>query len=361
VLLRPSTARAGVVFLATGHYDNGPFVRSLRDALQPLAVPLVLHAAVEWREMWMQDTMEIATAAIPGSRMHVVLAGLRGADSFPPTLLGPDMAVARVAEPRGLIGGDAWSDWYGNLEASPPLPAYPAGRVLYGRNVRTGAGFHPDAVRFLAAQAAQPPLWIDTSWLAIKHVDEVVAFLPGADGRGVVVVPDPEEGLRLAGQLPRPAGAADVVVANRRIARLVAELLDGGGSPRAGTEVAAAGAGAATVARGVPPKRSPGLLELLGWDADRVVRVPLVFRVPEGGLTDDGGVTGAAAAWSNPVNALLLNGTVLCGACDMPPAVRDACRQRFQQAGAGAVVFLDDAPYHRRGGNVHCATNVRRE
>jgi hypothetical protein len=24
-------------------------------------------------------------------------------------------------------------------------------------------------------------------------------------------------------------------------------------------------------------------------------------------------------------------------------------------------VFLDDAPYHRRGGNLHCATNARRE
>lgn len=335
VLLRPATARATEVFLATGRYDNGPFVASLRDALEPLGVSLALHEAVDWREMWMQDTMEVATASIPGSRMHVVLAGLRGADSFPPTLLGPDTAVAAVGEPRGLNGGDAWADWYGNLEVSPPTPEHPEGRILYGKNGRTGATFHPDVVRFLAAQGRQDPVAIDTSWLAIKHVDEIVAFLPGPDGRGVVIVADPEEGLQLAGA-PEAAGAADQGEANRRIAARITELLDGSNA-------------------------SPGLLAALGWDRSRVVRVPLAFRVPEAGLAADGGITGATPAWSSPVNALLLNGTVICGSCDMPEAVRDVCRKRFISAGARAVVFLDDAPYHRRGGNLHCATNARRE
>jgi protein-arginine deiminase len=336
VLLRPATARATEVFLATGRYDNGPFVAALREALEPLAVPLTIHPAADWREMWMQDTMEVATALIPGSRMHVVLAGLRGADSFPPTLLGPDTAVAAVGEPRGLEGGDAWADWYGNLEVSPPLAGHPEGRILYGKNGRTGAAFHPDVVRFLAAQGKQAPVAIDTSWLAIKHVDEIVAFLPGPDGRGVVVVADPEEGLRLAGPPEAATGAADHAEANKRIASRIAELLDGSDT-------------------------SPGLLAALGWDHSRVVRVPLAFRVPKAGLAAEGGITGATPAWSSPVNALFVNGTVICGACDMPEAVRKVCRQRFLTAGAEAVVFLDDAPYHRRGGNLHCATNARRE
>jgi protein-arginine deiminase len=336
VLLRPATARATEVFLATGRYDNGPFVAALRGALEPLAVPLVLHEARDWREMWMQDTMEVATASIPGSRMHVVLGGLRGADSFPPTLLGPDTAVAAVGEPRGLEGGDAWADWYGNLEVSPPLAGHPQGRAIYGKNVRTGETFHPEVVRFLAAQGEQDPLWIDTSWLAIKHVDEIVAFLPGPDGRGVLLVPDPEEGLRLAGPPEAAAGAADHAEANTQIASRIAELLDGSDT-------------------------SPGLLAALDWDRSRVVRVPLAFGVPKAGLAADGGDTGAVPAWSSPVNALFVNGTVICGACDMPEAVRKVCRERFLTAGAKAVVFLDDAPYHRRGGNLHCATNARRE
>jgi hypothetical protein len=56
-----------------------------------------------------------------------------------------------------------------------------------------------------------------------------------------------------------------------------------------------------------------------------------------------------------------LNGTVVCGSADMPEAVRQKCRERFLAAGAREVVFIDDSAYHRRSGNVHCATNVRRE
>jgi protein-arginine deiminase len=282
--------------------------------------------------------------------MHVVLAGLRGADSFPPTLLGPDTAVAAVGEPRRLEGGDAWADWYGNLEVSPPLAGHPQGRAIYGKNVRTGETFHPEVVRFLTAQGEQDPLWIDTSWLAIKHVDEIVAFLPGPNGRGVVVVPDPEEGLRLAGSIEPVAGTADAVAANRRIAEIIEEMLAGGTGPtRAGMHGTASGA------------QSRGLLSLLGWGRERVVRLPVAFRVTADCLRADGGVAGAAALWSNPVNALFANGTVICGSCDMPERVRETCRERFRTAGAAEIVFIDDAPYHRRSGNIHCATNAKRE
>jgi protein-arginine deiminase len=190
VRLLPGTARVDEAFVATGRYDNAAFVARLREILDGLDVPLVAHPTSDWREMWMQDTMEIAVAATADSSMHVVLAGLRGHDSFPPTLLGPDVAVAEVAKPRPLAGGDAWADWYGNLEVSVPTAAHEHGRVIYGRNRLTGGSFHPDAVAFLTAQRAQPPVWIDTSWLLIKHTDEIVAFLPGKDGRGVILVPD---------------------------------------------------------------------------------------------------------------------------------------------------------------------------
>jgi hypothetical protein len=367
VLLRPATARAREVFVATGRYDNEPFLAALRSALEPLGLPLVVHEAADWREMWMQDAFEIATAEIPGSRMHVVLAGLRDCDRFPDTLLAPDTAVARVAAPRSLAGGDAWADWYGNLEVSPPLAAHPQGRVIHGRNVRTGESFHPEVVRFLEAQGAQAPLWIDTSWLLIKHVDEIVAFMPGPDGRGVVLVPDPEEGLRLAGLIgPAAAGKADaesatMVAANRRIAGIIAATLKGGpGPPRAG-ESAGAGGGSGDGASAPAARPAGGLLGLLGWEESRVVRFPVVFRVPAKPADDADDPSDAVPIWSNPINAVCLNGTVVCGSADMPETVREVCRERFLAAGAKDVVFIDDAAYHSRSGNVHCATNVRRE
>jgi len=347
VMLLPATAPVDEVYVATGRYDNAGFIAALEGLLAARDVPLRTHAARDWREMWMQDTMEIGMATAPRTSMHVVLAGLRNADTFPPTLLGPDVAVAEAASCRPLAGGDAWADWYGNLEVSPPMAAHPRGRVIHGRNRLTGQGFHPEMVRFLAAQGAQPPVWIDTSWLLIKHVDEIVSFLPGADGGGAVVVPDPDLGMQLLGDdpgLPEPV-AARRREANRRIAREIDAMLEGGLPERAGGD-AATGSG--------------GLLGLLGLDASRVVRLPVAFDVPPEGLLADGGVTNASSIWSNPVNALVVNGTVICGSAGMSVAVRDTCRERLVAAGATGVEFVDDACYQRHHGNVHCATNARR-
>jgi protein-arginine deiminase len=348
VRLLPGTATVDEAFVATGRYDNAAFVVRLRGILEDLDVPLTVHPTSDWREMWMQDTMEIAVAATADSSMHVVLAGLRGHDSFPPTLLGPDVAVAEVAKPRPLAGGDAWADWYGNLEVSVPTAAHEHGRVIYGRNRLTDCSFHPDAIAFLAAQHAQPPVWIDTSWLLIKHTDEIVAFLPGTDGRGVILVPDPAEGLRLLGDQdaaePQSGRRRE---ANARIARAIDAMLVGDDkAPRAGV----AGKSGAT-----------GLLELLGLDESRVVRLPVAFDVPAAGLLDDGGVTDASSLWSNPVNALVVNGTVICGSAGMPSAVQQVCRERFLAAGADRLEFIDDGVYQKNHGNVHCATNARRQ
>jgi protein-arginine deiminase len=364
VELVPETAGVREVYIARGRYENDRFIARLREVLGRLELPLIVHEAGVWQEMWMQDTMELGATAVPGrpaAAMTVVLAGLRGHDPFPETLLGPDVAVARIAEPRPLAGGDAWADWYGNLTVSPPKPAWPRGRVIAGRNTETGEGFHPRVLRFLAAQGVQSPVWIDTSWLLIKHVDEIVAFLPGPDGRGMMLVADPREGLELAraaGLAAATGPRAEVVAeANRRIAAAIDEMLGGGGErPRAG-ELARDAAGG-----GEPgdDRARRGLLALLGWEADRVVRLPVAFAAPPGPLPA-AGLSDAEALWSNPVNMLFVNGTVVCGNAEMPEAVAAICRRRFLAAGAEQVIFLDDACYHRAKGNVHCGTNTRRQ
>ena len=349
VRLLPGTATAEQLFVAADRYDNAAFIEKLRGILEGLGVPLAVHSTKDWREMWMQDTMEVGIATAGTSAMSVVLAGLRGADTFPPTLLGPDVAIATVGKPRPLAGGDAWADWYGNLEASVPTAAHLLGRVVHGRNRLTDCSFHPDVIAFLAAQQAQPPVWIDTSWLLIKHVDEIVAFLPGADGRGAILVPDPLEGLRIwnADGVAEPQ-AARLREANVRIARAIDAMLQGDAvAPRAGAMD--------------DPSSESGLLALLGLDASRVVRLPVAFDVPAAGLLQDGGVTDASSLWSNPVNALVVNGCVICGSAGMPEAAQAICRERFLAAGADRVEFIDDGVYQKNHGNVHCATNARRD
>jgi 6,7-dimethyl-8-ribityllumazine synthase len=104
-----------------------------------------------------------------------------------------------------------------------------------------------------------------------------------------------------------------------------------------------------------------GLLGLLGLERERVIRLPGAFDVPAEGLLADGSVTNASSVWSNPVNALVINGTVICGDAAMPDRVREVCRERFLAAGADRVEFIDDSVYQKNHGNVHCATNARRQ
>ncbi len=62
----------------------------------------------------------------------------------------------------------------GNLEVSGPVKNAPLGKVVLG----THKFVDPDVLHFLKRQQVQPLVDIDTSWLHVAHVDEVMAFLP---------------------------------------------------------------------------------------------------------------------------------------------------------------------------------------
>lgn len=97
-------------------------------------------------------------------------------------LRGPGMGAVQM-------GGDGYHqvDSFGNVETVPPYSlngaSYPAGRVIYG-DAGDGVAPHKDMIRFFDAQAVQSPIVLDTSWLAIGHVDEFVQFVPADNARG---------------------------------------------------------------------------------------------------------------------------------------------------------------------------------
>ena len=75
----------------------------------------------------------------------------------------------------------------GNIEATPPLPGYPFGRLLTGVG-KYGTTRPCAAVRMLERQGLQgPAITVPVGWLAVGHVDEVCCFV---DDR-TVLVPSP--------------------------------------------------------------------------------------------------------------------------------------------------------------------------
>src|SRR5262249_2956540 len=75
---------------------------------------------------------------------------------------------------------------YGNTETIPPFEnagvKWPLDRIIRG----SIPSFHPDAKMSLliASQKIQDPVFIDTSWLFVGHVDEPLSFLPLAAPAG---------------------------------------------------------------------------------------------------------------------------------------------------------------------------------
>ena len=160
-------------------------------------------------DVWMQDTVEIGRNVVwkNGTLQQepAVLCGLRGKhtpenpyhtalDSHIENYFSERNAhLIHTGEPRE---GTHWIDWFGNLEVSPPVTdsagnAFPFGRVLVG--AQGERGMHPDVLAFLEAQGLQtPPVVVDTSWLVIGHIDEVVNFIPSAQPPGFkVLLPSP--------------------------------------------------------------------------------------------------------------------------------------------------------------------------
>ncbi|GAB3142393.1 hypothetical protein GCM10027290_16780 [Micromonospora sonneratiae] len=202
------------------------FRRDLRRELVEAGVRRpFLEYPVVGDDIWMQDLFEPAylSAPGPGGREQRMTIYLRVANPNPDgwsadrplrpsargaftRLRGPDVGAVqqydpqRVADPAQYRNGTF--DSAGNFDTIPPYGVHRTGRMLYGARAGTDFGPDPTFTRMLAAQGYQAPVVVDTSWLAVGHTDEFLAFVPARNSRGwALLVADPGLGLRLLERL----------------------------------------------------------------------------------------------------------------------------------------------------------------
>lgn len=85
-----------------------------------------------------------------------------------------------VIKPTGLQENQMrGQDNGGNLLVSPPSLNYPNGRILFGGN-DTDKQCNSEA--FYRAQKVQNPIRLDSTWLRVGHVDEMLSFVRCQDG-----------------------------------------------------------------------------------------------------------------------------------------------------------------------------------
>jgi protein-arginine deiminase len=310
-IMLPNSARTEMMYMAN---PVSVLLDDLNALMPEVGLPEVHVYQSDQTDRWTQDTMEVGYTQLPGNApMHVVMKAQRGEglDPMARTLLAPDFGFISIAEPRpDLSEEDHWMDWMGNLEVTHPVPGFPLGRIYYGSSEKTT--FHPAILAFIEAQEVQAPFTIDTSWLVIQHVDEVLNFVPGTDGSAKMIVSSP----RAASQV---LGTTSYDSYNQDIQALIDDTIE-----VAKTE--------------------------LDIDDDDIVELPVYYSALAWG-------SGAGANWSSPVNSPYVNGSIIIGNTETEESVKADIEGRLSAVGVD-VAWVHDADYHQFGGNVHCGTNT---
>jgi protein-arginine deiminase len=332
-------------------------------------------------EKWVQDYMEPGYMAMPGrgGGQQVIRVNYRAPyvinpepTSFPGSPLGTGGRLAFLLRGPGIAAVQQYDvaayrdgrtkqtyNSTGNLETVPPYEKdgvrYPLGRLLMGSTPT--ARPDPSFTRMLEAQRMQPPLYLDTSWLDVGHVDEILSFVPANTPRGwLTLVADPLLARRmLEDAQARGHGEARLFTGKtwgRNARQTPAEVTVS--QVLANTAVLDA---SATAALKLDAQLATLRAELGLTDAD-LVRVPFLFQPTSRGVT---------AYQPGTVNLLVLSRTAVVAPDPHGPVIdgKDLFKAHLEAALAPhgiTVHWVDDWNlYHRGLGNVHCATNAVRQ
>ncbi|MGF1492486.1 MAG: protein-arginine deiminase family protein [Microcoleaceae cyanobacterium] len=343
-VMSPKTAKVSEVHISDRATNQTAVDQVKAAAEQSSTVAKVISGGTNW----MQDTAEIGYVQFPGQGQTqsypVVLEGKqqKSDKSYAKSLLSRDQGWFDIGQSRQLEPLNQSLDSYSNLGVTPPLPGYPMGRVYYGK--AEGETLHPDVVAFLKAQKVQgTPVEIDTSWLLIRHVDEIINFVPSQTGEPLMLVASPEDGVQVLedianqgygmAELNRGLSTETTVQSALNNQLLIQHNLD------------------------LQQKKVDPLVRKLkqefGLKDEQIVRVPLLF-----------GYTGYSW-WPNLINAIYLNRRLLAPNPKGPLVDgRDYLQEEFKRRLAIAdaeITFLNDDYYQDLKGNLQTGTNTVRE
>ncbi|MEB3277723.1 MAG: protein-arginine deiminase family protein [Lyngbya sp.] len=343
-MMSPNTAPVSEVHLSD-RGENRELIAEVKQVIEPSgATPKITPGETAW----MQDTTEIGYVQFPGENAlksyPVALNGNRSgeSDDYAESLMSRNFGWFEMGKPRSLDPLNQWLDWYSNLEVTPPLPNSPMGRIYYGKAEEET--LHPDVVEFLRAQQVQgPPIEIDTSWLMVRHVSEILNFIPSQTGEPLLLIVSPEAGIELLEELAEKGYEGAAI--NRSLSTQ--------------TTVRAALNNRLLVQHNLQLQREkidPLLKKLkreLNLNDDQIIEVPVLF-----------GYSGYAW-WPNLINAVSVNGELL---VPNPRGAlidgRDYTQEDFKRRLAGTglnVNFLNDSYYQELKGDLYTGTNTTRE
>jgi hypothetical protein len=176
---------------------SGDWIETLRRLPRNLrhlseVVDAAANGAPEQRAKYLQGLKQAAKQLVTAATVGYSLKGSGDAASITSRIAATSVSLpvdtANRLYERGFQMHES-SNYGGNIESTPAVAGAPLGKVIIGNAVNpdTGSEFvDPDLLRLLAKQKKQPIVEVDTTWLEVGHVDEMMAVVPHRAGFSVV-------------------------------------------------------------------------------------------------------------------------------------------------------------------------------
>jgi protein-arginine deiminase len=333
-------------------------------------------------DQWNQDYFETAFATMPGAggEQHAMRVYIRSANynftssgrvntRYPLRVAGRSVfSVFRGKDIAGLqqydkalaksLDNDTY-DSFGNTETIPPHSfggkSWPLGRIVRGSSATDFP--EPTFSKMLESQGYQDPVYVDTSWLLVGHIDETTSYVkaPGALGWKLLLADT-----TLGKKLLQDAAAAGAGATKMFVGKQWYDW-NGDATP-AETTIAAVLADqdvmAMSATAAVKEERQlEQFRAATGITEEDVLRVPALDQPVEGK---------ALAYVPGMVNGIYLADDVYGAPEPHGPRVggvdpfKVALEQTLATVGVRVVWLEDWDLYHAEAGEVHCGSNTQR-
>lgn len=342
-IMSPNTAPVSEVHISD-RGDNQTIVQEVKTIVETTDAKVKVTPGAT---LWMQGTQEIGYVQFPNAEglkdYPVVLKGNRSteSDDYAQSLMNQNFGWFEMGKPRQLDVLNQWADWYNNLAVTPALPEYPLGRIYYG--TADNVSLNPEIIEFLKAQKIQgEPVGIDTSWLMVRHVDEIINFIPSVSGEPLMLIASPGEGIKLLKELAKQGYEGAAINRGLSTQTTVRATLNNQLLIQHNQNLQ-------------KQKIEPLINQLkkeFNLRTDQIIEIPALFSYS------------GYAWWPNLINSVYVNGELLVSnpkgpLIDGQDYTQEDFKRRVAVAGIN-VNFLEDDYYQELQGNIYSATNTTR-
>lgn len=354
-IMTPNTQAPEEVYVCSVLHNEKFLIEFKKFVTKAQCKLTILPESENENDIWMQDEIEFGYIDAPHKFMNIVMDSPRnrGLKNFAyKFLLGRDFGRIDLKSDGEINSLDA----FGNLEVSPPVTVnvkeYPFGRIVIGSHLPIhpkGRKMVKDTQDLLMAQSVQSPIILYSDWLYVGHVDEFMTFVPAPDRKGFrLLLASPLSFYSLFKRLQKEGHGEAMMFDNAFCDPIkVNDILKNQALHERNTHVQHC----------IDWNRDILKVEL-GLDEADIIDIPTLFKP-----TDE---THVAAYFPDMVNMIVLGkylgipkpfGPLINGECALEAVVRSA----LEPLGLDCTFVNDFTSYHKRHGEVHCGSNVRRK